>query len=132
MLIRLLGISAVSISGLLSNLADIVNDYTISEREGLYAWTVRHAVIAAIVSKYKFHDTSEIIRLFEKVIDAISPTYEIEIRTVRELCNIEYWPSPHSGPGGSKSFAAENDVGRSWRKGAEAQTDSELDQNGRF
>jgi len=89
LLIRLLGISAVSISGLLSNLADIVNEYTISEREGLYAWTVRHAVIAAIVSKYKFHDTSEIIRLFEKVIDAISPTYEIEIRTVRELCNID-------------------------------------------
>ena len=89
LLIRLLGISAASIGGLLSNLADIVHEYTISEREGLYAWTVRHAVIAAIVSKYKFHDTSEIIRLFEKVIDAISPTYEIEIRTVRELCNID-------------------------------------------
>jgi len=46
-------------------------------------------VIAGIIAKYKFSDTSQVIDLFEKVINQISPTYDIEIRTIRELCNIE-------------------------------------------
>lgn len=89
LVIRLLGISAQSISSLLSSLTDIIHEYTISEKEGLYGWNVRHSVIAAIITKFKFPDIDDMVRLFERVIDCISPTYEIEIRTIRELCNIE-------------------------------------------
>lgn len=89
LIIRLLGIPAINIAGVLSHLTDIVNEYAINAREGLYGWRGRHHVIVAILTKYKFHDTAQIVDLFDKVIDSISPTYDIEVRTIREMCNLE-------------------------------------------
>ena len=89
LVMRLLNISANDISTSLSRLAEIISEYTVNDKEGIYGWRVRHPVIAGIVAKYKFADISLIVDLFTKVIDQISPTYDIEIRTIRELCNIE-------------------------------------------
>jgi hypothetical protein len=61
----------------------------VNQREGIYGWRGRHHVIVGIISKYKFNDTDRIIKLFGDVIACISPTYDIEIRTIRELCNVE-------------------------------------------
>jgi hypothetical protein len=46
-------------------------------------------VISGIVTKYKFQDLEKVIKLFDDVIDNISPTYDVEIRSLRQLCNIE-------------------------------------------
>ncbi len=89
LVIRLLGIPGETIAAVLSHLTDIIHEYTISEREGIYGWKGRHSVIVNIVTSYKFPDTGQIVDLFHKVIDCISPTYEIEIRTIRELCNVD-------------------------------------------
>ena len=89
LVIRLLGIPALNIAAALSNLTDIIHEYVISEREGIFGWRGRHNVIVTILTKYKFHETSKIVDLFESVIDSISPTYDIEVRTIRELCNVE-------------------------------------------
>jgi len=89
LVIRLLGIPASSIASVLSHLTEIIHEYVISDREGIFGWRGRHHVIVSILTKYKFHDTAQIVDLFEKVIDSISPTYDIEVRTIRELCNIE-------------------------------------------
>src|SRR6267142_1985142 len=89
LVIRLLGISASHIGGILQYLTDIIHEYTISEREGLYGWRGRHPVIASIIAQYKYPDLAKRVDLFSRVIDNISPTYELEVRTVRELCNIE-------------------------------------------
>lgn len=89
LVMRLTSISAAQISAILESLADIINEYVINAKEGIYGWRVRHSVIATIVSKYKFGDIDKVISLFEQVIDQISPTYDIEIRTIRELCNVE-------------------------------------------
>lgn len=89
LVMRLLGIPAASISSILDNLTDIISEYTINSREGLYGWRGRHGVIVDILTHYKFYETEQIINLFDKVIDAISPTYDIEVRTIREMCNIE-------------------------------------------
>lgn len=89
LVIRLLGIPAQDIAAALTHLSDIVHEYSIDEREGLYGWRGRHSVIAAIIAKYKFPDVSKLAELFSRVIDSISPTYEIEIRTIREMCNVE-------------------------------------------
>ncbi len=88
LIIRTLGIAAQSISGILDNLSDIVSEYTISEREGLYGWRCRHAVIAEIVTKWKFADEDETYRLYESIINNLNPTYELEIRTVRNMCDM--------------------------------------------
>jgi len=89
LVIRLLGIQSNGVSAALLSLAEIISEYDVNTKEGIYGWRVRHPVIAGIIAKYKFSDTAQVIDLFEKVINQISPTYDIEIRTVRELCNIE-------------------------------------------
>jgi hypothetical protein len=89
LVLRILGVSSEAIYSVLGGLAGIVTEYDVNPREGIYGWKVRHDVIAAIIAKYKFHDMAQQIDLFSKVIDNISPTYDIEMRTIRELCNTE-------------------------------------------
>jgi hypothetical protein len=89
LIIRLLGIPAMRIGAILAGLSDIIHEQTVNAREGVYAWKGRHFVIMNIVAEHKYYLENKRVDLFNKVIDAISPTYDIEIRTIRELCNIE-------------------------------------------
>jgi hypothetical protein len=89
LLIRLLHIPASSIAAVLDGLTDIVTEYDVSTRESIYAWRARHPVIANIVTRYKFNDTDKIVSLFEDVIRNLQPTYDIEVSTIRELCNVD-------------------------------------------
>ncbi len=86
LVVRILGIPAAQVSASLTNLVDIIHEHTISEREGIYGWTGRHPVIAGIVAKYKMKDEKEYYKLLENVIDHIVPSYDIEIRTIKQLC----------------------------------------------
>jgi hypothetical protein len=72
----------------LDRLADIINEYTVSEKEGVYGWRTRHSVIAGIITRFKFKDSAKIIELLDLVIDNLSPTYDIEARTIRDLCSV--------------------------------------------
>jgi len=89
LVIRLLGISAEAVSASLINLVDIIHEYSISEREGIYGWKGRHPVITDIVTKYKMPDEEEYYKLFETVIENIIPTYDVEIRTIKQLCSFD-------------------------------------------
>src|ERR1700733_9471711 len=42
-----------------------------------------------IIAQHKYYHDHSRFALFNKVVEAISPTYDIEIRTIRELCNVE-------------------------------------------
>jgi hypothetical protein len=88
LIIRLLGIPMASIGATLGMLTDIVTEYTIDEKTHIYGWMGRHPVISNIITRYKFTDTKAIIALYEKFIENIIPTYDIEIRSIRELCSI--------------------------------------------
>jgi hypothetical protein len=89
MVVRLLGIPAEHIAAALARMTDIIHEYTISEREGVYGWKGRHPVITEIITKYKMTDIGEFYKLFEMVIDNLVPTYDIEIRTIKQLCAFE-------------------------------------------
>lgn len=89
LVIRLLGIQAEYIEKLLTSLSDIIHEYNIDDRKGIFGWRCRHLVISDIITKFKFKDLEAIIDLFDKVIDNLSPAYEVEIRTIRELCNVQ-------------------------------------------
>ncbi len=89
LVIRLLGITPEAVSASLINLVDIIHEYTISDREGIYGWRGRHPVITGIVAKYKMVDEKEYYKLFEMVIDNIIPTYDVEIRTIKQLCSFD-------------------------------------------
>lgn len=86
MIIRLLGMPAQDVAAALTKMKDIIHEYSISEREGIYGWKGRHPVITDIITKYKMTDTGEFYKLFEMVIDNLVPTYDIEIRTIKQLC----------------------------------------------
>ncbi|MCA5967432.1 SIR2 family protein [Pseudomonas sp. P129] len=89
LVIRLLGIPAQNVTASLTNLVDIIHEYVISEKDGIYGWKGRHPVITDIISQYKMTDIKEYYSLFERVIDNIVPTYDVEIRTIRQLCGFE-------------------------------------------
>jgi hypothetical protein len=88
MLIRILGIPSSTIQASLEQLSDIIDEDTISEKEGVYRWHTRHFVIAGIVARYKFPNLTDNISLLELVISNLNPTYDIEIRSIRELCSV--------------------------------------------
>ena len=67
--IRMLGIPAEEVGAALVHLTDIVHEYTINEREGLYGWKSRHQVIASIIARYKYPDVNKLSELFSLVID---------------------------------------------------------------
>lgn len=89
LVVRLLGIPAQDITASLTNLVDIIHEYTISERDGIYGWKGRHPVITDIIAQYKMTDLDEYYKLFESVVDNIVPTYDVEVRTIRQLCGFD-------------------------------------------
>jgi hypothetical protein len=88
LIIRLLGIPMASTMALLENMTDIVNEYTIDGKRHIYGWRGRHPVISAIIAKYKFGEVDKVIALYDQVIDTAMPSYEIEVRSLIELCNV--------------------------------------------
>ena len=89
LVIRLVRIPMTAIAAVLDNFTDIISEYDIDKKKHIYGWRGRHDVISSIITKYKFSDTSKLVELFEKVIDNLSPIYELEIRSAIDLCNIE-------------------------------------------
>jgi hypothetical protein len=85
--VRVTAIPAANIQAALIGLTDIVEEYTVDEKKGVYGWSGRHRVITDIVAKYKFNDQAAIYKLLERVIDNLSMTYDLEVRTVRNLCS---------------------------------------------
>jgi hypothetical protein len=89
LVIRLLGIRADIIGATLSKLEDIIHEEAVNEREGIYAWHGRHRVIMQIIAEHTYYDKRRKLDLFNTIVDAIRPSYDIEIRTLRALCNVE-------------------------------------------
>lgn len=87
--IRMLKIQPSEIPSLLASLDDIVEEYPVDKRHGIFGWKCRHGVISEIITRYKFGDLEQVISLLDRIIDKISPSYDIEVRTLRELCNLD-------------------------------------------
>jgi len=90
LVVRLLGIPADHIAGVLSGLKGIVDEFVINEREGIYAWSTRHLVIARKITEYKFSSVAELEALFKRIIKHINPGVRTELQSIRDLCDIEY------------------------------------------
>lgn len=87
LVMRLLNIPANAIADVLGRLTDIITEETVDAREGIFSWRGRHKVISDIIASHKYHSISKKKKLFSDVIDALNPTYDIEIQTLKELCN---------------------------------------------
>jgi SIR2-like protein len=90
LVLRLLGITADAIAGLLERLDGIVDEYDISPRDGIYGWATRHELIAATIAKYKYSDQQQLLDLLTRTVDALNPSIQIELRALREMCNADF------------------------------------------
>ena len=90
LLMRMRSIPPTEISSALNGLTGIIDEYDIDARQGIYGWRTRHIVIARKISEYKFSSVDELIRLFGTVIESLNPTVPIEMRTIRDICDVEW------------------------------------------
>jgi hypothetical protein len=89
LVIRLLGISAMQVSSILTRMEDILQEETVDESQGIFAWRGRHKVIMDIVAEHKYYDSHRRYDLLDSVVSNIQPSYKIELKTIRSLCSIE-------------------------------------------
>jgi hypothetical protein len=90
LVLRLLGISADEIFGLLKSLEGIVDEYDIDTTQGLYGWSTRHELIAETIARYKYSDQEQLLQLLKSTISALNPGVRIELLGLREMCNSDW------------------------------------------
>lgn len=106
LVMRVLGIRADFIQGILQSLTGTISEETVHATDGIYAWRGRHPVISAIILRYKFNTQEELFNLYSRVTEFINPTYEIERITIDEMCDI------HDGIGRIQDKARQNHLYR--------------------
>ena len=88
LVMRLLGVRADFIQSIVTRLTGTIAERTVSEADGIYVWRGRHPVISGIILKYKYNTQDDLFDLYNKVIECINPSYEIERLTVDELLSL--------------------------------------------
>ena len=86
---RLTGLEADKVARVLGDLEGIIEEYTVSEKDGIYGWRVRHPLIASILAKYKYADQSDLYDLFDRVVGTINPAYRFEAQSIDDMCDLE-------------------------------------------
>lgn len=86
---RLTGLEADHVSRVIDDLDGIIEEYTVSERDGIYGWRVRHPLIASILSSYKYSDQDDLYDLFDRVVTTINPAYRFEAQSINDMCDLE-------------------------------------------
>ena len=87
LVLRTVNIQPNQVERVLSDLEGLIEERTISERDGVYAWSVRHGVIADIVSRYKIPEENDFYDLLDCAIENLNPTYKIELISMDEICS---------------------------------------------
>lgn len=89
MVLRLTNVAGQMVAGALDVLEGLVDETSDNESLGIYLWNTRHEVIANIISRYKYGDADELYALLSRVISTANPSYHVEVRSLREMCNAE-------------------------------------------
>lgn len=86
---RVTGLHPQQVAPFLEDMEGIIEEYTVSERDGIYGWRLRHQLIADILTRYKYANQDELYALFEHVISNINPSYKFETRSLNDLCDLD-------------------------------------------
>ena len=90
LVMRMLNVRADSVASALSRLTGIVDEFDIDARQGIYGWATRHLVIARKIAEFKFSSLEELQSLFERIIENINPFIQIELQSVRDICDRDF------------------------------------------
>ena len=88
LVLRVTGLQADQVSRTIDDLDGIIEEYAINPKQGVYGWRVRHSIIADLIAEHKFAAQEEIFGLLSKVIQNINPSYPIEVKSIRDICNM--------------------------------------------
>ena len=83
-----LHVRAEQVSKILEELDGIVQEKTVSAKEGIYSWRIRHSVIADIVAKYKYATPSDHFELIDGIVNNLNPSYSIEVASINDMCDL--------------------------------------------
>lgn len=86
---RITGLQANQIARTLDDLDGIIEEYEVSQRNGIYGWRLRHQIISLLIAKYKFSSQDDIYDLFDLVISSINPTYQLEVQSISDMCDLD-------------------------------------------
>ncbi len=89
LVIRLLNVEVQDLRMALEHLEGLVEEFEIDRRNSVYGWRGRHPVISKIITDHKFADPDDIFDLLKRVIRNLSPTYDVEMTTMRQLCSTD-------------------------------------------
>ncbi|MBB35389.1 MAG: hypothetical protein CME88_02805 [Hirschia sp.] len=87
LVLRTVSISADQVVRFLEDMDGIIEERTVSERDGVYTWNIRHEVIAEIISRHKTPNEDDLYTLLESTISNLNPTYGIELKSMDEICS---------------------------------------------
>lgn len=87
LVMRVTGLEAKNITRTLDDLEGIIEEYSVNEKEGIYAWRIRHHVIAEIIAKHKYPSQNNFFEFMDHLIENMNPTYRIEVTSLNEMCN---------------------------------------------
>ncbi|WP_281408793.1 SIR2 family protein [Mesorhizobium sp. WSM4310] len=90
LMMRMTGMRADQVGSALSGLSGIIDEYDIRPNEGIFGWSTRHLVIARKIADYKFSSVADLEQLFNLIIDNINPAVQVELQSVRDICDKEY------------------------------------------
>lgn len=90
LVLRVSRLETSRIPSLLNELAGLVNEYDINQREGIYGWATRHSVIAEVIARYEAPADDELFALLGKLIGVLVPTVPIELMAMRAICSTDY------------------------------------------
>jgi hypothetical protein len=90
LVIRTLGLDAGTVSEILGGLTDVVSEYDVQPKLGLYGWATRHKEVAKAIARYKYAEQVELERLFDNLIDSLNPSVWMEVASARSLCTDEF------------------------------------------
>lgn len=90
LVLRLTDIDYSILNAQLKILEGLVDEYPIEPADGLYGWKTRHEVIAQVITRFKFSDENEFYLLLKDVVEKINPFYQIERRTLNNICTSDF------------------------------------------
>ncbi|KAL0630284.1 hypothetical protein Q9L58_010869, partial [Maublancomyces gigas] len=90
LIMRMLELQADQVTSVLGGLQGIVDEFDIDARNGLFAWSTRHLVIARKITEYKFSSQEEQEELFSLIISHINPAVKTELQSIRDICDNDH------------------------------------------
>jgi hypothetical protein len=90
LVLEILGFTWEDINSILTRTRGVIEQRLINRRDGIFAWSTRHQVIAQTISWYKCADQDELYYLLRRLIASLNSAMLLDRNLIPALCDHEY------------------------------------------